>query len=158
MVALRRERDRYKEDAQRFKRQEEATLKGSNEAKRIVEVAAPPPQLPQRESVAGEIGVDVDLAEVCGLPNLGNTCYINSVVQCLYHLPALRTCLAHCLREYTLNPKQAVNEASESKGAVAVALAEMFMAMQLNKGTHKAMGSLKRVFGSLDEIFLGTAQ
>ena len=27
---------------------------------------------------------------VAGFPNLGNTCYINAVVQCLYHTPPFR--------------------------------------------------------------------
>ncbi|KAK8719652.1 hypothetical protein OTU49_013890 [Cherax quadricarinatus] len=94
------------------------------------------------------------VASLSGLPNLGNTCYINSIIQCLYSINTLRDYLTHDeFRKY-------INSKSEQKGKVVLAVAQVFKALSSGavKDIFKKINSLKNVIEDLDEEFRGSHQ
>jgi len=52
---------------------------------------------------------------VTGLKNLGNTCYLNSIIQVLGHLPQFRECLLSARLSFELNPTEAHNYSNRSR-------------------------------------------
>ncbi|XP_050698277.1 golgin subfamily A member 6-like protein 22 isoform X3 [Eriocheir sinensis] len=165
-MRLREERDRYKREVQRLK--EELEVASGAATTRHTEVIwpkkdledIPPPPAPSHGAEDIEmvtVGLrrkeeeDEEEVATLGLPNLGNSCYINGVVQCLYHLPPLRNTLAQCTDlQYQDQPGM----------GVAHALAQLFGTMKSgdNSVIRFPLRELKQVLGSHDEAFGGKRQ
>lgn len=90
-----------------------------------------------------------------GLPNLGNSCYINSVVQCLFSVTILR--------DYFTSDtyRRDLYRGSELQGQVAAALAGVFKGLEEGRGERDVrtkIKHLKDVAGVCSEEFRGSQQ
>lgn len=87
-----------------------------------------------------------------GLKNLGNTCYMNSVLQCMSNFPIL----AQFFMES--NFQKQINKKSRTRGEFAIEFSELLR--QLWSGQCKSISpkDLKRTFGKYVESFQGTKQ
>ena len=83
----------------------------------------------------------------CGLQNLGNTCYLNSVIQCLAHLPPLANL---CLRQ------QHSRSCSLQEGSCTCCNLEKQVYHMLNRGSSAAMAphSIHRSLRVLNRNFI----
>ncbi|XP_037804082.1 ubiquitin carboxyl-terminal hydrolase 4-like isoform X2 [Penaeus monodon] len=85
-----------------------------------------------------------------GLPNVGNTCYMNCVLQCLYHTTELT--------DFLLSKNVHINLNAKTKGAITKAYIELLTHMKSNTNTEAALRELKWVAGELDPEFYGPRQ
>lgn len=85
-----------------------------------------------------------------GLRNIGNSCYLNSVIQCVLHCDPLK--------EYLLRGrhKSELNSRSKTRGQVADATAELLKT--LLAGQTGSPSDVKRAVTSASGLFRGTAQ
>ncbi|KAK8751696.1 hypothetical protein OTU49_009844, partial [Cherax quadricarinatus] len=97
-------------------------------------------------------GVSLRVASPSGLPNLGNTCYINVIVQCLFNINSLRD---YCIRD---SYRRDINQSSEQRGEVVSAVAQLFKALHsgLEKDVKDKVQLLKHVIGAHGDQYRGT--
>ncbi|XP_042884345.1 probable ubiquitin carboxyl-terminal hydrolase 1 [Penaeus japonicus] len=85
-----------------------------------------------------------------GLQNIGNTCYMNCVLQCFYHTEELRKLL--------LSSDISINPNTETKGTITTALVDLLTRMSEDTSTRDALYKLKQVVGEHDPEFRGPRQ
>nr|XP_053627172.1 ankycorbin-like [Cherax quadricarinatus] len=90
----------------------------------------------------------------CGLPNLGNTCYINAVIQCLFHMNTLRDYFVKDTYRFE------VNRESEQRGEVAHTMGGIFKALTSarQEDVNNAAKVFKHVVGLHEVKFRGSRQ
>ncbi|XP_045619211.2 trichohyalin [Procambarus clarkii] len=104
-------------------------------------------ELARRQSQVTPSVPPLQTVSALGLPNLGNTSYMNSVVQCLFNI--------NTLRQYFIQDhyKRDVKRSSAQGGQVALALAGVFGAMESGSGVYDAMRHFKMVVEGEDKVF-----
>ena len=81
-----------------------------------------------------------------GLINIENNCYMNSVIQCLFHLKKFR--------DFFVNKK---NEISKEEQPLSCELSDIFIKLNcVNGGQSFGLYNLKNFMGDLDDCFLGS--
>ncbi|KAK3874307.1 hypothetical protein Pcinc_020747 [Petrolisthes cinctipes] len=89
----------------------------------------------------------------CGLPNLGQTSYLNTVMQCLSHTPQLVRYFVS--REFL---EDVVKKESAKGGQVVKAVADLITEMDRGQAKMGTMAFLKGVCGRMNEKYAGTGQ
>ena len=91
---------------------------------------------------------------LCGLSNLGNTCFMNSALQCLSNTTELTKYFLFGLFEGEVNYKNALG----TQGRLVKAYAKLMNEMWVDRSDRTAPWDVKKAIGTVAQQFSGFAQ
>ena len=89
-----------------------------------------------------------------GLSNIGNTCFMNSALQCIFHNVLLKAYFMHLRAEENINEKNPLG----TKGALFKEILKLFRSYYRSKSSRIVPSSFKNVLGNNNSIFEGYQQ
>ncbi|KAK3875805.1 hypothetical protein Pcinc_019339 [Petrolisthes cinctipes] len=104
-------------------------------------------QLSERSEPPHQVPNTHTLADSQGLPNLGNSCYINAVMQCLFSITQLRLYFKEDRHKKELNME------SEQGGEVATAFGNVFRVLETGKKPYGNLKDFQTVLCTHDDLF-----
>ena len=116
---------------------------------------------------ANDNPVEVFLTRTCGLRNLGNTCYMNAVLQCLANLSIFAQYIAQVAVDPTCSNESRTSSGRSTRSSrhatqvpvIAESLSSLFRAMNSEKLSHShSPDSFRNAFAKLHDSFWGFRQ
>ncbi|CAF0955849.1 unnamed protein product, partial [Didymodactylos carnosus] len=138
--------DEHSESSQKRKHNDATGIKSSSLKEKSTK---------QQQQQSSKEKIDDVILGLCGLENIGNTCFMNSAIQCMSHVSDLTN---HILAQQGLDKEINVHNTLGSGGKVARAYSELILKMWSGKHTTAQPKVLKNQIGLIASRFYGYNQ